>query len=384
MKSNFNGVYNNKTVFVTGHTGFKGSWLSVWLNKLGAKVVGYSLKEPPTVPSNFELSNLDKCVTDIRGDVRDFDHVSKAIKKHEPDIIFHLAAQPIILRSYEEPKLTFDTNAGGTVNILESIRHCESVKALVSITTDKVYKNNEWVYGYRETDPLGDKDPYAASKAMAELAIDSYRNTYFVEKGLGERDVAVASARAGNVVGGGDFAEFRLVPDCVKALMSGEPIGIRNPFSTRPWQLVLEPLSGYLWLGALLFQEPAGGHDRAWNFGPKSVHGITVGEIADIMVDLWGNGKWENIGSETEKKLESNLLMLDWTAAKAYLGWEPVYNHRETISEVVDWSKEYQQQKDKDEENIDMYDMCSKQIDKYSKQAKKTGLEWASPKKSKK
>lgn len=380
MKSNFDGIYNNKKVFVTGHTGFKGSWLSTWLTKLGATVIGYSLEEPPTIPSNFELSHLKDKITDIRGDVRDYDHLSKTINKYKPDIVFHLAAQPIILRSYEEPKLTFDTNAGGTVNILESLRNNDSVKALVSITTDKVYKNKEWVWGYRETDVLGDTDPYAASKAMAEHAIESYRHSYFSEQGLGERHLAVASTRAGNVVGGGDFADFRLVPDCIKALMSGESIGIRNPLSTRPWQLVFEPLSGYLWLGAKLWQEPSGGFDRAWNFGPKAVHGITVGEIADIIVEKWGSGAWENTGKEEEQKLEKGLLSLDWTSAKAYLGWEPVYDHHETIEEVVDWFKEYQKQKEKNENKIDMFDTCSRHIDEYTKKAKSLKLPWASKK----
>ncbi len=377
MKKNFDGIYNNKTVFVTGHTGFKGSWLSVWLEKLGAKVIGYSLEEPPTEPSNYELCHMENKLTDIRGDIRDYDHLFKTINKYKPEIIFHLAAQPIILRAYEEPKLTFDTNAGGTVNILESIRNIESIKALVSITTDKVYKNKEWVWGYRESDTLGDTDPYGASKAMAELAIDSYRTSFFLEGSLGDRRVSVASTRAGNVVGGGDFADFRLVPDCVKALMTNKTIEIRNPQSTRPWQLVLEPLSGYLWLGAKLLKDPNGGYDRAWNFGPKAIHGVPVGEIADILVDLWGEGNWENVGKEEEQKLESNLLMLDWVAAKAYLGWQPVYDHHDTLGEVVDWFKEYSQRKEKDPKSIDMHDICSEHIDIYTKSAVKQKLPWA-------
>ena len=268
MKNLFGKSYDGLTVLVTGHTGFKGSWLTAWLLELGANVVGYSLEEPPTQPSNFEVMGLSRLINDVRGDIRDFPALQNAIVEYRPDVIFHLAAQPIVLHSMTKPKLTMDTNAGGTVNVLEAMRTTTSARALVSITTDKVYENKEWLWGYRETDRLGGHDPYSASKGMAELAIASYRDSFFPPNKYEEHGVAVASVRAGNVIGGGDFADFRLVPDCMRALMAGEPIGIRNPLSVRPWQHVLEPLSGYLWLGAKLLQ---GGPDLAgaWNFGPQ-------------------------------------------------------------------------------------------------------------------
>ncbi|MEZ4515518.1 MAG: CDP-glucose 4,6-dehydratase [Chloroflexota bacterium] len=268
----FANAYDGLTVLVTGHTGFKGSWLVTWLLNLGATVVGYSLPDPPTEPSNFIVSNLSEKVIDVRGDIRDFETLQATVAQYRPTLIFHMAAQPIVLRSVELPKLTIDTNAGGTVNILEAIRTTDSVRALVSITTDKVYENQEWIWGYRESDQLGGHDPYSASKAMAELAIAAYRSTYFPPEDYAEHGVAIASVRAGNVIGGGDFADFRLVPDCMKALMDGRPIGVRNPLSVRPWQHVLEPLSGYLWLGIKLLQDgPA--FAEAWNFGPLEQKG---------------------------------------------------------------------------------------------------------------
>jgi len=376
MKSNvFNDVYKGKTVLVTGHTGFKGSWLSLWLHKLGANVVGFSLKEYPTDPCNFELSRLGEKTVDIRGDIRNLEEIQKVIKKYKPQIVFHLAAQPIVLKSYEDPKLTFDTNAGGTVNILEAVRKTDCVDVVVCITSDKAYRNIEQIWPYREGDALGDEQPYSASKAMAEHVIESYRESFFSGKKEEDRIVGVCSARAGNVIGGGDFAPFRLVPDCAKALMKGDPIEIRNPISTRPWQLALEPLSGYLWLGAKLLEEPVGTYSKAWNFGPQNSHGVSVEEISDLMVKHWGSGSWKNIGSEKDRK-ESNLLMLDWSAARKYLGWEPIYDDDETIREVVDWYKEYDRQK-KSPAEMNMYQKCSDQIDKYTRKAQDLKLDWA-------
>ncbi|MFC1756237.1 CDP-glucose 4,6-dehydratase [Patescibacteria group bacterium] len=369
-------IYKGKKVLVTGHTGFKGTWLTIWLTKLGADVAGFSLPELPTDPSNFDLSKVTEKIKDYRGDVRNIDELKKVIDKHKPELIFHLAAQPILLRSYDEPRLTFETNAMGTVNMLECVKESESVKAVVSITTDKVYKNNEWVWGYREHDQIGDTDPYAASKAMAEHAIESYRKSFFIEGGLGDKRVALAAARAGNVIGGGDFADFRIIPDCIRALMSDKPIEIRSPDSVRPWQLVLEPLSGYLVLGAKLLEEPNGGFDRAWNFGPLSTKGVKVKEIADIMVNMWEKGEWKDVSKPGPKK-ESTLLMLDWTAALNYLNWRPVYDYKETIEELVSWFKEYAKQKDENEKNIDMYKTCSNHIDKYVKRAKELEIDWA-------
>jgi CDP-glucose 4,6-dehydratase len=244
MKPLFDNIYEGRTVLVTGHSGFKGSWLVTWLLELGAKVVGFSLPDPPTVPSNYVVSDLASKITDIRGDIRHLEQLIDVINAHQPEFLFHLAAQPIVLESVAEPKATMDTNAGGTVNVLEAVRQTASVKALICVTTDKVYDNQDWLWGYRETDRLGGHDPYSASKSMAELATSSYRDTFFPASAYDKHGVAVASARAGNVIGGGDFGKFRLIPDCLASLMAGEQIEIRNPTSIRPWQLVLESLSG--------------------------------------------------------------------------------------------------------------------------------------------
>lgn len=377
MEKTFNNIYKGKTVLVTGHTGFKGSWLALWLSELGANVIGFSLPEPNTVPSNFGLSKLEDHITDVRGDIRNLEEVISIIKKYKPEVVFHLAAQAIVLRSYDEPKLTIDTNAGGTVNVLEAIRQTDSVKAYVSITSDKVYKNKEWPWGYRETDELGEKDPYGASKGMAELAINSYRQSFFSNENYAGNKVQVASTRAGNVVGGGDFADYRLVPDCARALIAGKPIGIRNPNTVRPWQLVLEPISGYLWLGAKLLENISDRtYAKAWNFGPLNRLGITSGEVADLIIELWGEGSTEYIGTDTSKG-ESGLLMLDWSLAWRELGWKPIYSDRQTIQAVVEWYKDYGSQMKKDKDNVDMYDVCVKQIKDYTDAAHNKKLEWA-------
>jgi CDP-glucose 4,6-dehydratase len=375
MDNTFDEVYKDKTVLVTGHTGFKGSWLSIWLTELGANVIGYSLDKYPTEPCNFELSHVSERITDVRGDTRDFERLKGVIEHYKPQIIFHLAAQPIVLRSYEDPKATFDINSGGTVNVLEAVRATDCVDVLVCITSDKAYRNVEQIWPYRETDALGDEQPYSASKAMAEHAIESYRESFFSGRKEEDRVVGVCSTRAGNVVGGGDFAQYRLVPDCAKALMRGDPIEIRNPISTRPWQLVLEPLSGYLWVGAKLLKEPVGTYSKAWNFGPKETYGVAVGEVANLMVKHWGSGEWKDVGSEKDRK-ESNLLMLDWSAARKYLGWSPIYAIDETVGEVVDWFREYDRQK-KSPTEMNMYQKCIEQIDRYTKKAQSLGLEWS-------
>ncbi len=376
MLKPFGNAFEGLTVLVTGHTGFKGSWLAIWLQKLGAKVVGFSLPELPTSQTNFELSHLDKKIIDIRGDVRDVNALKNVMETYQPKVIFHLAAQPILFKAYDDPKATIDTNAGGTVNILEAARHCDSVEAVVCITTDKVYKNKEWVWGYRENDEIGDKDPYAAGKAMAELAIECYRSSYLSGERLGTKPVGVASTRAGNVIGGGDFADFRLVPDSMKALMTDKPIPIRNPFNVRPWQHVLEPLSGYLWLGAKLLEDPASKtFAKAWNFGPSGKN-YTAGEVSDILVEKWGHGSWVNTGNN-QPKHESNLLMLDCSAAQKILEWMPVYNCPEALAEVVDWFRAYATQQNLSSERIDMYSKCVEQIDRYTKKAKELGIKWA-------
>lgn len=368
MKSVFDSTYNDRTVLVTGHTGFKGSWLTCWLAQLGAKVVGFSLEEPPTEPSNFEISGMGNRITDIRGDISDLESVQRTIESYQPSLIFHLAAQPIVLRAYKQPKLTFDTNAGGTVNVLEAIRRTDSVRALVSITTDKVYRNQGWLWGYRENDLLGDADPYGASKAMAELAIESYRRSFFSIQTYNEHGVAIASTRAGNVIGGGDFADFRLVPDCMRALMAGEPMSIRNPQSVRPWQHVLEPLSGYLLLGEKLLKD-APAFSEAWNFGPAERENVTTRMIVEKLITLWGTGSWRQ-PDPTGKEAESALLRLSWEKAANRLHWQPVYSIDDALGEISGWFKAYL-------DNQDMYAVCQDHIAAYVQEAREKKLPWA-------
>lgn len=369
MQKLFEGIYDGMTVLVTGHTGFKGSWLVTWLKALGANVIGFSLPEAPTNPNNFDVSCLQQQVVDVRGDVRDGSALADLLATYQPSIIFHLAAQPIVLRGVAEPKLTFDTNAGGTINLLEAVRQeGRNVRAVVVITTDKVYENQEWLWGYRENDRLGGHDPYSASKAMAELATAAYRSTFFSPENYGIHGVAIATARAGNVIGGGDFGQYRLVPDCLKALMAGEPIGVRNPDSVRPWQHVLEPLSGYLWLGARLLQDgpPYG---EAWNFGPQEQRGLSTREIAEKLIELWGDGTWVH----TEMgytKVETGLLRLNWDKAATRLGWRPVFSWHEALAEIVAWFKAYRAAEPMDEVLIH-------HITNYVTQAQKQGLPWA-------
>ena len=355
---------------VTGHTGFKGSWLSIWLNELGASVVGYSL-EPPSVPSNFEASRLAESIVDVRGDVRDLDGLCSVVEEHEPQAVFHLAAQPIVRVSYAEPKDTFDVNVGGTVNVLEAVRRTDSVKAVVCVTTDKCYENQEWVWGYRESDALGGHDPYSASKAMAELAVSSYRRSFFPVDGYGEHGVAVASARAGNVIGGGDWGQDRLVPDCMRALMEGRSIPIRNPSYVRPWQFVLESLSGYLWLAARLLREGAG-FAEAWNFGPLDQTHVSVRELMEELIALWGAGEWEDVSSG-DAPHETGLLRLSCEKAANLLGWRPAYGWRDAVAETVDWFKRYA----KDGADAGMYQTCVEQIGRYADRARELGAAWA-------
>jgi len=372
MENLFDQVYEGLTVLVTGHTGFKGSWLTMWLLELGANVIGYSLEDPPTVPSNFVVSELGQHIEDVRGDIRDYSALRQVVLNYEPSLIFHLAAQPIVLHSISDPKLTIDTNAGGTVNVLEAVRTTNSVRALVNITTDKVYENQEWLWGYRETDRLGGHDPYSAGKAMAELAIASYRDSFFAPHAYEDHGVAVASARAGNVIGGGDFGDFRLVPDCMRALMAGEPVGIRNPLSIRPWQHVLEPLSGYLWLGARLMLDSCE-FAEAWNFGPKEARGIPAKQLAEKLVELWGGGSWEHT-DPGYAKVETGQLRLSWEKAAMRLEWQPVYSWVEALVEITSWFKAFQQRQAAD---VNMYEVARRHIVNYVARAQEQGLSWA-------
>jgi len=350
-------AYSGKNVLVTGHTGFKGSWLTIWLQKLGANVIGYSLP-PPTNPNNFEASQLAKTMTHIVGDIRDFNSVNDTIQTSQPDVIFHLAAQPIVLHSFDLPKETFDVNVGGTVNVLEAARKCPSVKAIIVVTTDKCYENHEWTWGYRENDPLGGHDPYSSSKSMVELAVSSYRHSFFNGEGP-----AIASARAGNVIGGGDFSEFRLIPDTMKALLKGEPVKLRNPKSVRPWLNVLDPLYGYLLLGARLLnhgQEYA----QAWNFGPAEHRAVTTQTLVEKAIDLWGDGSWVST-STPEDKPEMHVLRLNWDKAANHLHWYPRYDWEQALEETVNWFKTYEKYL-VNPNGTDMRKACLAHIEKFS------------------
>ena len=324
--------YKNKKVFITGHTGFKGSWLTLWLTMMGAKVLGYAL-EPNTDPSLFNVLNLHKDIDHIIGDIRDFEKLREIITEFKPEIVFHLAAQPLVRLSYREPRLTYETNVMGTVNLLEAIRQTKSIRAVVNVTSDKCYENKEWVWGYRENDPMGGYDPYSSSKGCSELITAAYRNSYFKNT-----ETAIASARAGNVIGGGDWAEDRLIPDIVRSLSKGKQIIIRNPKATRPWQHVLEPLSGYLLLGRLLYEK---GQEfaEAWNFGPNDSCMMTVEEIVKKSIEIWGSGSY--VVDSSEQPHEANLLKLDVSKSFMRIKWTSKLNCSETLLDTFGWYKEY-------------------------------------------
>ena len=349
-------------VLVTGHTGFKGSWLSIWLNYLGANVIGYSL-DPPTNPNNFQLSRLEKKIIDIRGDIRDYEKLTRVIKKYKPELIFHLAAQPIVSMSYKNPQETFSVNSLGTVNVLEAVRKTDHVKALVCITSDKCYEKNGSGRRYKEDDRLGGDDPYSASKAMAELAIHSYRKSFpeFFSK------TNIASARAGNVIGGGDFAPDRLIPDCVRAFSNSLPLLLRTPRSVRPWQFVLEPISGYLNL-AVKLMEDKGNFSEAWNFGPTEGE-VDCEEVVKRFINLWGRGTY-NILSGNINSGEKDLLKLNSNKASISLNWNPKYNLGETLRQTAEWYKKWAENRNKC--GTDMYEHCINQIDKYVSESKET------------
>lgn len=353
MTSNFAETFKDRTVLVTGHTGFKGTWLSIWLNMLGANVIGYSL-DPVTHKNIFELSGIKDKIIDIRGDVRDSQAVEKVFQQYRPEIVFHLAAQPLVKYSYNHPKETYDVNVMGTLNILEAIRKTDETKTGIFITTDKCYENKEWVWGYRENDPVGGYDPYSSSKACCELLVASYRNSYFNENKFQEHGKVISTVRAGNVIGGGDWAENRIISDSIHALEKGKPISIRSPKSIRPWQHVLEPLNGYLLLTSqILLHGPA--FSGAWNFGPGDEGIITVEKLVDLLVERWGDGSW-TIDKETDVH-EAKLLSLDISKAKHKLNWTPRWNIFETIEKTAHWYKSYK--------NCDIYNLCTKQIDEY-------------------
>ncbi len=325
--------FKGKTVLVTGHTGFKGSWLCIWLNLLGANVIGYAL-EPKTPKDNFVLSGLSECMESYIYDIRDYSALSGIIYDKKPEIVFHLAAQPLVRSSYESPLYTYETNMMGTVNVLEALRHIGSVRSVVMITSDKCYENKEQVLPYKETDELGGHDPYSASKAGAELIISSYRRSFFKDK-----EVGVASVRAGNVIGGGDWSENRLIPDCMRALLNNKVIEVRNPNSTRPWQNVFEPISGYLLLAKELYDNPER-YSQAWNFGPYPEDIVPVKDVVQKIVDCWGTGDWKDLsGDVSNEKHEAGLLSLDISKAERELGWKPVLSIDDCVRITVDWYK---------------------------------------------
>lgn len=358
MEEMFNGVFKGKNVLVTGHTGFKGSWLSIWLNELGANVIGYAL-DPYTDKDNFVVTNLSNKIVDIRADIRDFDNLLSVFKKYKPEIVFHLAAQPLVRLSYKEPRETYETNIMGTVNLFEAVRRTETVRIVVNITSDKCYENKEWIWGYRENDPMGGYDPYSSSKGCAELVTSAYLRSFFNPTEIDKHGVALASVRAGNVIGGGDWAQDRLVPDCIKSLQEGKEIEIRSPYAIRPWQHVLEPLSGYLLLASKLYHEPKN-YTGAWNFGPEESSIVTVKELVEKIIYYWGSGQWLDVSSST-KPHEARLLKLDISKARYYLKWRPRLNIDETVNFTIEWYKNLNSKIN------DIYNFNVNQIKKYVK-----------------
>ena len=338
-------------MFLTGHTGFKGSWLSLWLQSMGSIVKGFSL-EPPTSPALYEVAKVQEGMESEIGDIRHLDAVQKSMKAFNPDILIHMAAQPLVRLSYSHPIDTYSTNVMGTVNVLEAARRCANLKAIVSVTTDKCYENKEWLWGYRENEPLGGHDPYSSSKGCAELVSAAFRNSFFSQSNTAN----LATARAGNVIGGGDWAADRLIPDILYAFQHDRPVIIRNPLAIRPWQHVLEPLAGYLMLAESLYSDI--GYDEAWNFGPRDSDCKPVGYILSQMVKLWGEGAgWEK--DSRANPHEARLLKLDCSKAKELLNWEPQWSVDQTLKRIVDWHKGWIQ-------NENMSALCLKEIAEYN------------------
>ncbi|MDR3578461.1 MAG: CDP-glucose 4,6-dehydratase [Oryzomonas sp.] len=347
--------WHNRRVFVTGHTGFKGSWLCLLLHSMGAKMTGYAL-EPPTCPSLFESGKLGELVHSVIADVRDLGRIKAEMAAAAPEIVIHMAAQPLVRESYRNPVETYTVNVVGTVNLLEAVRECPSVRAVVNVTTDKCYENREWIWGYRENEPLGGYDPYSSSKACSELVTAAYRTSFFNPERYDVHRVGIASARAGNVIGGGDWAAERLIPDSVRALLQGIPIPVRNPHAIRPWQHVLEPLSGYLVLARKLYQEGPE-YGGAWNFGPRDDDAKPVEWIARAVTTRWG-GNSSYIVDQGEHPHEAHYLKLDCSKAMAGLGWRPRWSLSRALDSIVDWTRVYQSEGD-------VRSLCLQQIVEY-------------------
>lgn len=346
--------WQDKRVFITGHTGFKGAWLSHWLSRWGATLGGMSL--PPTQPSLFAELDLASRMESHIGDIRDADLVMKRLREFEPEIVFHMAAQPLVRLSYREPIATYATNVMGTIHVLEAARATSSVRAIIGVTSDKCYANKEWPWGYRENDPMGGHDPYSSSKGACELVIDAWRKSYF----SGRSGPRLASVRAGNVIGGGDWAEDRLIPDIVRAFEAGVPVVVRSPRATRPWQHVLEPLSGYMTVAQKLVDEGADWAEP-WNFGPSADDIRPVGDIIAQMVQVWGDGaQWRSEEeADPEKRIhEAQTLALDSSKARQRLGWRPVWTLEQTLNRIVDWSKRRQA-------GVSVASLCDEEIESY-------------------
>ena len=331
--------WNGRCVLLTGHTGFKGSWISLWLQSMGAHVVGYALA-PPTSPSLFEVAEVGNGMTSIIGDIRDLAKLHAAFAEHRPEIVIHMAAQPLVRYSYIEPVETYSTNVMGTVHLLEAVRNTPGVRAVVNITTDKCYENREWVWGYRENEPMGGYDPYSNSKGCAELVSSAYRSSFFNANSHAQHGVALATVRAGNVIGGGDWAQDRLIPDILYAFEQSNVVHIRNPHAIRPWQHVLEPLLGYLTLAERLY-EHGPGYAEGWNFGPNDEDAKPVRWVVEQMAKMWGNdAQWKtDIG---EHPHEANYLKLDISKARTRLDWHPVLRLNEALKLIIDWAKQRQ------------------------------------------
>jgi len=350
-------AWKGRRVFLSGHTGFKGCWMAIWLNRLGAKLRGYAL-DPSTEPSMFTLADVASLIEDVRGDIRDYGTLESSMKEFAPEVVFHLAAQPLVRRSYADPAGTYATNVMGTVHVLEAVRKSPSVRAVVSVTTDKVYHNREWVWPYRETDRLGGYDPYASSKACAELVNAAYRSSFFPVERLHEHQVALATARAGNVIGGGDWSEDRLIPDLVRGFCLGKPVSIRRPNAIRPWQHVLEPLHGYMMLAErLLIREASCA--SAYNFGPGDEGAWPVEQIANKVGQLWGDGaSWTR--DPDAGTHEANFLRLDASKAKIELGWQPRLNIEEALEWTMSWYRAHHR-------GENMTDFTRKQVAEYER-----------------
>jgi CDP-glucose 4,6-dehydratase len=347
--------WNGKRVLLTGHTGFKGSWLSLWLQSMGAELVGYALTQP-TNPCLFDVADVGKGMTSIIGDIRDLEYLRTVFSEHRPEIVFHMAAQSLVRHSYAEPVETYATNVMGTVNLLEAVRCTDSVKAVVNVTSDKCYENREWVWGYRENEAMGGYDPYSNSKGCSELVTAAYRNSYFNSEKHKDHGIAVATARAGNVIGGGDWANDRLIPDIMHAITQGEPVNIRSPHSIRPWQHVLEPLSGYLLLAQKLYEEGAA-FAEGWNFGPNDTDAKPVQWIVENLTKNWGGGASWTLDSNDHPH-EAHYLKLDCSKAKSLLNWSPKWTLEQAIEQICIWHKAFQV-------GADMQALCLHQIKQY-------------------